>query len=196
MSALALHVVAWPTLGFALLVFGFAPGALLRLIVLLYPRDHPRRRELIGELYRYPRFDRPFWVAQQLETALFEGVPDRLAAWRAKRVVPALLVMGNGGSRSTFVRVRLPAGRTQRDKLARVISRAIRTSATKPTSTVEWLNEWPTAEHPLLPRLFSVTSGESTFAIGFAIVGGPLVEAWEEGIRRHDGDIDVLPSSG
>jgi len=84
MSALIFHVIAWPTLGFALLVFGFAPGAALRLIVLLYPRDHPRRRELIGELYRYPRIERPFWVAQQLETALFEGLPGRLTAWRGK----------------------------------------------------------------------------------------------------------------
>jgi len=41
MDALILHAVAWPTLGCAVLMFGFAPGALLRLIVLLYPRDHP-----------------------------------------------------------------------------------------------------------------------------------------------------------
>src|SRR5262249_8212633 len=87
MDALIFHVISWPTLGCALLVYGFAPGALLRLIVLLYPRKHPRRRELIGELYAYPRIMRPFWVAEQLETALFEGLHDRLAAWRARRLV-------------------------------------------------------------------------------------------------------------
>jgi len=79
MSALLSHVINWPTLGCALLVYGFAPGALLRLIVLLYPCDHPSRRELIGELYAYPRAKRPFWVAEQLETALFEGLYSRIA---------------------------------------------------------------------------------------------------------------------
>jgi hypothetical protein len=79
MSALISHVISWPTLGCALLVYGFAPGALLRLIVLLYPRDHPSRRELIGELYASPRIKRPFWVAEQLETALSEGLCARIA---------------------------------------------------------------------------------------------------------------------
>ena len=37
MDALIFHVISWPTLGCALLVYGFAPGALLRLIVVLYP---------------------------------------------------------------------------------------------------------------------------------------------------------------
>jgi hypothetical protein len=91
MSVLISHVTSWPTLGCALLVYGFAPGALLRLIVLLYPRDHPSRRELIGELYAYPRIKRPFWVAEQLETALLEGLGGRLAAKRAERMVPALI---------------------------------------------------------------------------------------------------------
>ena len=79
MSAVIFHVISWPTLGCALLVYGFAPGALMRLIVLLYPRGHPRRGELISELYAYPRIKRPFWVAEQLETALFEGSRARIA---------------------------------------------------------------------------------------------------------------------
>jgi hypothetical protein len=70
--------ILWPTLCVALLVFGVAPGALLRLIVLLYSRDNPRRRELLGELYAVPRFEQPFWVAQQFEVALFEGLADRI----------------------------------------------------------------------------------------------------------------------
>jgi hypothetical protein len=87
MDALIFRVISWPALGCALLVYGFAPGALLRLIIVLYPRDHPRRRELIGELYAYPRIMRPFWVAaEQLETALFEGLHGRLTAWRARRL--------------------------------------------------------------------------------------------------------------
>jgi hypothetical protein len=59
-------------------VFGFAPGFVLRLIVLFYPADDPRREELIAELYAIPRMLRPVWVFQQIETALFEGPRERL----------------------------------------------------------------------------------------------------------------------
>jgi hypothetical protein len=138
MSALIFHVIAWPTLGFALLVFGFAPGALLRLIVLLYPRDHPQRRELIGELYAYARIERPFWVVEQLETALFEGVSGRLTAWRAKRTVPALVQLTHPATRRVSAwELRLPAelsrtarlqsGSARLNKLTLAILRAIDT---------------------------------------------------------------------
>src|SRR5690348_1781497 len=73
-----LQLVSWPMFGIALLIFGFAPGAMLRLIVLLFPRDDPRRHELLGELHAVPRFERPFWVVEQFEVALFEGLAKRL----------------------------------------------------------------------------------------------------------------------
>lgn len=82
MDALILHVLAWPALAAALLVFGLAPGVALRLILLLYRKDHPRRRELLGELYAVPRIERPFWVAEQLEIAVFEGLRGRFATGR------------------------------------------------------------------------------------------------------------------
>jgi hypothetical protein len=50
--------------------------------VLAYPRDDPRRAELIAELYAVPRIQRPLWVAEQLETALFEGLKLRISASR------------------------------------------------------------------------------------------------------------------
>ena len=78
MIGMIAQLLAWPTLGVALLVFGFAPGIVLRLIVLLYRRDNPRRQELLGEIYAVPRIERPFWVAEQLEVALFEGLRDRI----------------------------------------------------------------------------------------------------------------------
>lgn len=77
-------LLTWPTLIVALAVFGVAPGVVLRLIVLLYRRDNPRRQELLGELYGVPRIERPFWVAEQLEVAFFEGLRDRFRAWLAK----------------------------------------------------------------------------------------------------------------
>jgi hypothetical protein len=109
MSALILHVIAWPTLGLLLLVFGFAPGAVLRLIVLMYPPDHPRRRELIAELYVVPRIERPFWVAEQVETALFEGLGGHLTAWRAKRLVPVLVYVRHPTGGLVTLQLRLVA---------------------------------------------------------------------------------------
>jgi Uncharacterized protein conserved in bacteria (DUF2314) len=82
MSSLIFHVLSWPAFFLALLVFGFAPGAVLRLIVIAFDRDDPRRHELLGELYAVPRLERPFWVAEQLEVALTEGLGYRLR-WAA-----------------------------------------------------------------------------------------------------------------
>jgi hypothetical protein len=79
MAALLETVAYWPNLLLVIFVFGFAPGFCLRLIVLAYPRDDPRRRELIAELYAVPRIWRPLWVAQQLEVALFEGLGHRVS---------------------------------------------------------------------------------------------------------------------
>jgi len=81
MTGMIAQLLAWPTLGIALLVFGFAPGAVMRLIVLFYRRGNPRRQELLGELYAVPRIERPFWVVEQLEVALFEGLRDRFKIW-------------------------------------------------------------------------------------------------------------------
>lgn len=80
------EILSWPMLAIALLIFGFMPGAVLRLIVLAFPRDSPRRHELRGELQAVSRFERPFWVAEQLELALFEGLGDRFAFWRIRRI--------------------------------------------------------------------------------------------------------------
>jgi Protein of unknown function (DUF3761) len=66
-------------------LFGFAPGFFLHLIVLAYPRSDPRRRELIAELYVIPRRERPLWVAEQLATALFEGLGRRVSAGIRRR---------------------------------------------------------------------------------------------------------------
>jgi hypothetical protein len=80
-------VLSWPALLTALVVFGFAPGALLRLIVRAFEREDPRRRELLAELYAVPRMERPFWVLEQLEVALFEGVWERMRWAATGRVI-------------------------------------------------------------------------------------------------------------
>lgn len=68
--------ITWPGLLLVLVVSGVALGLCLRLIALVYPRDDPRRAELIAELYAVPRAERPFWVAEKLEVALSRELPS------------------------------------------------------------------------------------------------------------------------
>lgn len=60
------------------LALGFAPRLVLRFVLLGFKPEDPRRRELSAELAAIPRRDRPFWVAEQLEVALIEGLLPRL----------------------------------------------------------------------------------------------------------------------
>lgn len=69
----------------AVLIFGFAPGMALAAIVRLIP-DVDRRLELQAELYEVPRWERPFWVAQQLEVALRIGVAPRVEWYWGRHV--------------------------------------------------------------------------------------------------------------
>lgn len=56
----------------------FASPFAVRLIVLLYPPDSPRRDEFISELGFVPIAKRPTFLAGVLATAIAEAVPDRL----------------------------------------------------------------------------------------------------------------------
>lgn len=80
MTELIEIIASWRSLLLVLVVFGFAPGFVLRLLVRIYPKDDPRRTELISELYMLGRAERLLFVAEQLETVLFEGAPHRLKA--------------------------------------------------------------------------------------------------------------------
>lgn len=71
-------VLSLRTLVLALLVFSVAPGLVLRLLTLAYHRDDPRRAEMRAELHVVPRLERPFWVAEQLETVVFDALPSRV----------------------------------------------------------------------------------------------------------------------
>jgi len=72
---------AWGAFAVALLIFGLAPGLLLALIIQLLHPDDPRRQELHAELYAVPRWERPFWVCDQLEVALREGLFPHATWW-------------------------------------------------------------------------------------------------------------------
>jgi len=89
MSELLEVAATWYGLPLGVLVcgvtFGFLPGFVLRQIVRLWPKDHPRRDELIAELYALGHFRRVLFVFEQLETGLAEGLPTRIQAARAAR---------------------------------------------------------------------------------------------------------------
>lgn len=77
----------------ALVLAGALPGVCMRAIVQLFPRSDARRRELLAELYAVPpRFTtRMFWVGQQFEVALFEGLIRgrwiAVSRWLATRAI-------------------------------------------------------------------------------------------------------------
>lgn len=77
MTTLFELVLSWKAILLVLVVFGFAPGAVLRLIVHAFPVGDDRRDELLAELHVVPWQERPLWVASQLEVALFEGLWGR-----------------------------------------------------------------------------------------------------------------------
>jgi hypothetical protein len=78
MDSLIFHVIAWPTLLIALLLFGFGPGAVLRMIVLAFRRDDPRRTELLAELPpRRPRALPPSSRAWGARSTALQGITLR-----------------------------------------------------------------------------------------------------------------------
>ena len=66
----------------AMLVFGFSPRLVVRILVHAWPSGHPRRRELVAELGCVPYLERLVWVGELIETALLDGLPAR---WRKYR---------------------------------------------------------------------------------------------------------------
>ena len=70
--------------GLLALAFAFAPGVLLHLGVLLYPKGDECRAQFTADLYDVPFVERPFWVAGTLVRCLFEGLPRRIGVRRSR----------------------------------------------------------------------------------------------------------------
>lgn len=70
--------LTWVSALVIILIFGFAPRLLTRILSFAFPKDDPRREELVGEVDAIPYRSRPFFVAEQLEVALIEGIGGRL----------------------------------------------------------------------------------------------------------------------
>lgn len=89
----------WKLLLLAIFIYSICPQWILRLLVLVYDKDDPRRHELLGELYGVPRHARPFWVAEQFETALADGIWPRFVWMLTGRVIYRWK-LGNGVTRN------------------------------------------------------------------------------------------------
>jgi hypothetical protein len=63
MDLLTAHL-AWKSICVVLLVFGFAPGAVIRILAKCWPPGHPRRAELHAELRAIDYWKRPIWVVE------------------------------------------------------------------------------------------------------------------------------------
>jgi Uncharacterized protein conserved in bacteria (DUF2314) len=85
----------WKLALLAIFIFAICPQWILRLLVLVYDRDDPRRKELLGELYAVEYWKRPFWVAEQFETALADGVWPRFVWMLSGRLIYRW-TLGNG----------------------------------------------------------------------------------------------------
>lgn len=81
-----LSILASPrALAIGLLLLLMAPGLFARCLVRVYPNDDPRRVELLAELRAVPFSERPFWVLEQVETVLVDGLPSRVRRLRQRR---------------------------------------------------------------------------------------------------------------
>jgi hypothetical protein len=68
---------SWHFVVIVLLVFGFAPGAVLRIVVKAWPKGDPMRGALRGDFAVRSHWERPFFVAAQIDNALFDGLGAR-----------------------------------------------------------------------------------------------------------------------
>jgi hypothetical protein len=82
----------------------------------------PGRQELLAELHAVPRADRPFWVAEQLEIAFFEGLRGRVEARRIKntsRQPTQSIVTGNAAATTLVTSAGVLAAIEEFDRLGR-----------------------------------------------------------------------------
>jgi len=88
----------------AILIFSVLPKLVLQLMVKIYPKGHPRRKELLAECAFIKRRVRPFWVAENVVTALFDGVPVRIRQLKKARRRRAARALNERGLFNQFVK--------------------------------------------------------------------------------------------
>jgi len=73
----------------SLFLLGLVPNLFLRLIVKVWPKDDPVRKELLANLEALPAHRRPFYVLDQLLNAFTDGLHARLERARSHRSRPS-----------------------------------------------------------------------------------------------------------
>ena len=86
-AQLIAEIANWKMFLLVIFIYAICPQWALRLQVMVYDKDDPRRHELLAELYAVPYIKRPFWVAEQFETALADGVWPRFRWALTGRVI-------------------------------------------------------------------------------------------------------------
>jgi hypothetical protein len=79
--------LAIKALAYSLLLFAILPGAVLRLLLLAWPKDDPVRAELRADLEMLPFRERPFFVASQIPNAVCDGLGTRVRSARRSHVL-------------------------------------------------------------------------------------------------------------
>lgn len=113
-------LLSWKIFVLALLVFGFAPGLVTRLLSLAYRQDDPRRIEMRAEIYRVAWIERPLWTMQSVERSICEGLAPR---------VRCLLTQNRARATTYF----------QAIVLSMLLGRVVRSMTSEGASQLEWV---------------------------------------------------------
>ncbi len=89
MEELIISAARWRSVALVGVLFGLAPGLVIRVIAHAWPKTDGRRAELRAELSGIEYWRRPLWVFEQFETALCDALPLR-ARSGSDRVRPRL----------------------------------------------------------------------------------------------------------
>ncbi|WP_370961814.1 hypothetical protein [Amycolatopsis sp. cg9] len=148
-------------------LFGFFPKFVVNLIVLVYPPDHPRRRELPAELEVVPLRERLTWVFGQCATVLFDGVPARISELRS-RARPTSAGPDSPESAEAATSDQLSPEAARRASFLAHAAEVTMGAAVFGSGPIEWLDV-PTRITPLAGRLLTtrVSSGRFTGAYVF-----------------------------
>lgn len=107
-------LIVGPRLLFLVIVYGFCPYSVLWVAVRIWPKDHPRRQELLGEFEHVAVWYRPIWVAEMVARALLDGTSARLrhrrSVMRGRTMrIPRSVKFAGAGALVLTVAVAVPA---------------------------------------------------------------------------------------
>jgi hypothetical protein len=94
----------WPLLVIVVVCWGIAPTLIVRLASMLYPREDPRRQEMVAEMHAVPRRERPLWALEEATRAIWDGVPERIRIFRGGVRTGAFVIASSSLVAPAFMR--------------------------------------------------------------------------------------------